>query len=68
MDKEIKDITSLSMEEIVDLEEITQPSLLLKTKMATPARIGIGHTGARYKTTSVLRFLAAQAAASTENT
>ena len=64
MDKEIKDITSLSMEEIVDLEEITQPSLLLKTKMATPARIGIGHTGARYKTTSVLRFLAAQAAAS----
>ena len=64
MDKEIKDITNLPAEEIMDLEGITQPSLLIKTKKATPARIGIGHTGARYRTTSMLRFLADQAAAS----
>jgi len=64
MDKEIKDITNLPEEEIIDLEGITQPSLLIKTKKATPARIGIGHTGARYRTTSMLRFLADQAAAS----
>lgn len=33
-------------------------------KNATPSRLGIGHTGARYKTEAMLSFLADQAAAS----
>jgi len=61
---EIKDITEIQIQDMIDLEGIDEPLLLKKAKQATPARIGIGHTGARYKTTAMLRFLADQAAAS----
>lgn len=43
------------------LEEYEKLEML---KKMTPARIGIGHVGARYKTDSYLKFLADQAAAS----
>lgn len=39
-------------------------SKIEQLKKATPARIGIGHVGTRYKTRAYLDFLAAQAAAS----
>lgn len=43
--------------------EARKPDELLKMKRATPARIGIGRCGVRYKTEPMLRFLADQAAA-----
>jgi len=63
MDKEIDDITVIPVQDIVDIEGITDSDQLLKMKKATPARIGIGHTGARCKTKAMLRFSADQAAA-----
>lgn len=60
----IKDITEERIQDMMDIEGIEDPKLLIKTKEATPARIGIGHTGARYKTNAMLRFMADQAAAS----
>jgi len=56
MAKEIADIS--------DLERIEKPDQIVKMKKATPARIGIGHSGARCKTQAMLRFAADQAAAS----
>lgn len=59
----LEDITE---EDIMDYVKIDNPfneKELWKMKHATPARIGIGHCGARYKTESQLRFLAAHAAA-----
>lgn len=64
MSEEMKDITALSMMDMVDFSDIDNPKELKKLKEATPARIGIGHVGARYKTIPMLRFLADQAAAS----
>ena len=60
----IRDITTIRIQDLVDTDGIQEPELLLKAKTATPARIGIGHAGARYKTKAMLRFLADQAAAS----
>ena len=42
---------------------ITYPEELEKMKKSTPARIGIGHTGARYTTSSALSFWADQSKA-----
>lgn len=64
MSEEIRDITQMSMMDMVDYSDINNPDELRKLKERTPARIGIGHTGARYKTLPMLRFLADQAAAS----
>lgn len=64
MSEEIRDITQMSMVDMVDYSGINNPDELRKLKERTPARIGIGHTGARYKTLPMLRFLADQAAAS----
>ena len=64
MDKNINDITVIPVQDLVDLEGISDPDQLLKMKRATPARIGIGHTGARCRTKAMLRFSADQAAAS----
>lgn len=60
----IEDITQISIPDMADNQGIEKPEELLRMKKTTPARIGIGHTGARYKTTTMLRFLADQAAAS----
>jgi ethanolamine ammonia-lyase small subunit len=64
MSGQIKDITEIGIKEMTDVQGIGAPELLAKTKKTTPARIGIGHTGTRYKTLPMLRFLADQAAAS----
>ncbi len=48
----------------LDLENIETPEELKRMSKATPARIGIGHKGARYKTKAMLSFAADQAAAS----
>ncbi len=48
----------------IAVKEIQSPGLLESMREATPARIGIGHAGARYKTKAMLNFLADQAAAS----
>jgi ethanolamine ammonia-lyase small subunit len=47
-----------------DLENIENPDQLIRMSKATPARIGIGHRGARCKTKAMLTFAADQAAAS----
>ena len=54
-DKEIS--TTIYAQNIEEIEE------LRRMKQATPARIGIGHMGARYRTEPMLRFLADQAMA-----
>lgn len=59
-----KDITQIPMQKFVCTEHIENPDELVRLKAATPARIGIGHTGARYRTEPMMRFLADQAAAS----
>ncbi|MGN1318233.1 MAG: ethanolamine ammonia-lyase subunit EutC, partial [Lachnospirales bacterium] len=48
---------------LVCYNNIKSPDVLDGLKEATPARIGIGHSGARYKTKAMLRFWADQAAA-----
>ncbi len=50
-------------ERALDFSGIQAPEELLRMKRATPARIGIGHVGARYKTAAALRFGADHAAA-----
>lgn len=59
----MKDITEKEVSEVIYADNIAHIEELEKMKKATPARIGIGRTGARYKTEPMLRFLAAQAAA-----
>lgn len=59
----MKDITEKEVSEVIYADNIAHIEELEKMKKATPARIGIGHTGARYKTEPMLRFLVAQAAA-----
>lgn len=45
------------------MDHISNRAEFVKMKKATPARIGLGHAGARYKTEDALRFGADQAAA-----
>lgn len=60
---EKNDITEISMQEFCTQENCEDQEKLNQMKQTTPARIGIGHTGARYLTPSYLRFRADQAAA-----
>lgn len=53
----------IPIDEKICVNEITSPKQLLELKKTTPARIGIGHAGARYTTKSMLQFWADQAAA-----
>lgn len=57
------DLTAIPVSEMICNEGIGSPETLLKLKSTTPARIGIGRAGARYKTKAMLRFWADQAAA-----
>ncbi len=56
-------ITDIEISEFIYATDLEKEIELKKMKKATPARIGIGHAGARYKTVPELRFLADQAAA-----
>ena len=60
----MKDITEKCISDSIYLEHIEKPEELYNMKRATQARIGIGRTGARYKTEVMLSFFADQAAAS----
>lgn len=60
---DITDITETDISDMIYADSVAFPQELVKMKKATPARIGIGRCGARYKTAPMLRFLADQAAA-----
>ncbi len=62
-DYENNDITKIKMQDFCLLQNPQDPEQLAVLKSKTPARIAIGHTGARYPTCSYLRFRADQAAA-----
>ncbi|MCQ2406642.1 MAG: ethanolamine ammonia-lyase subunit EutC [Oscillospiraceae bacterium] len=56
------DLTERSIGSMI-YTEACKPEELIKMKQATPARIGIGRSGVRYKTEPMLCFQASQAAA-----
>lgn len=57
------DITQIPMQEFCCTQGISDPARLSALKQSTPARIGIGHAGARCTTAAMLRFRADQAKA-----
>lgn len=59
----IEDITKINLKEILLTDNSLDPQAYLNMKKKTPARIGMGRAGARYKTASMLRFRADHAAA-----
>lgn len=59
----LDDITKKDIMDYVNVEKPFNEKELWKMKKSTPARIGIGHCGSRYKTEAQFRFLAAHAAA-----
>lgn len=59
----LRDITETDIMEFMKVENPHNEKELWKMKHATPARIGIGRCGSRYKTEAQLRFLASHAAA-----
>lgn len=59
----IPDITEVDIKTTLLVENPTDREGYLKMKKHTPARIGIGRTGARYKTETMLRFRADHASA-----
>lgn len=63
MKKEIRDIPDIFTGELPVCEDIESPEKLRKLMEDTPARIGIGHAGARCRTIPTLRFWADQAIA-----
>lgn len=59
----IPDITEKDIKTTLLVDDPEDAEAYLKAKKHTPARIGIGKTGARYKTETMLRFRADHAAA-----
>ncbi|MBI6871943.1 ethanolamine ammonia-lyase subunit EutC [Clostridium aciditolerans] len=59
----IPDITEVDIKTTLLVDDPTDREGYLKMKKHTPARIGIGRTGARYKTETMLRFRADHASA-----
>ncbi|GAA0125747.1 ethanolamine ammonia-lyase subunit EutC [Clostridium sp. CTA-19] len=59
----IPDITEVDIRETLLVDNPADAEAYLKMKKHTPARIGIGKAGTRYKTETVLRFRADHAAA-----
>ena len=62
-DEIIPDITKVDIRKQLLVDNAKDAEAYLDMKSKTPARIGIGKTGARYKTETVLRFRADHAAA-----
>lgn len=58
-----KDITKVNIREELLVENAQNEEAYLNMKAYTPARLGVGRTGNRYKTSSMLRFRADHAAA-----
>ena len=59
----VPDVTELDLRKLYLTEEPENPEQYRKMKLKTPARLGSGKAGARYKTLTMLRFRADHAAA-----
>ena len=59
----VPDVTALDLRKLYLVEEAQHPDKYRKMKEKTPARLGSGRAGARYKTLTMLRFRADHAAA-----
>lgn len=62
-DEDLEDITAVDLRELIDIENPFDRENLLKYKRKTPARLGIGRAGARYRTDTYLRLRADHASA-----
>lgn len=59
----IEDITEADLQTLFLADQVADRNAYLDMKKKTPARLGMGRAGARYKTLSMLRFRADHAAA-----
>ena len=59
----VPDVTQLDLRKLYMVENGVEPEKFKKMKLKTPARLGCGKAGARYKTLTMLRFRADHAAA-----
>ena len=59
----VPDVTRIDLRKLYMVEDAAQPDKYRKLKEKTPARLGFGKAGARYKTLTMLRFRADHAAA-----
>lgn len=59
----VPDVTALDLRKLYLVENAENPEKYRKMKEKTPARLGSGRAGARYKTLTMLRFRADHAAA-----
>ena len=59
----VPDVTALDLRKLYLVEDAQAPEKYKKLKEKTPARLGFGKAGARYKTLTMLRFRADHAAA-----
>ncbi len=59
----VPDITALDLRKLYMVENAAQPEEYKRLKLRTPARLGSGKAGPRYKTLTMLRFRADHAAA-----
>ncbi|MFK0572199.1 ethanolamine ammonia-lyase subunit EutC [Endozoicomonas sp.] len=62
-DSELNDITAIEMSDFFAIDNAENKAEYMKLKAKTPARLGIGRTGPRYKTETMLRFRADHAVA-----
>ena len=59
----VPDVTELNLRKLYLVEQAENPEKFKKMKEKTPARLGCGNAGPRYKTLTMLRFRADHAAA-----
>ena len=59
----VEDVTALDLRKLYLVENAKDPDSFRRLKQKTPARLGLGKAGPRYKTLSMLRFRADHAAA-----
>lgn len=62
-DGELEDITKIDLKKVLWVDNPLNRNSYLEMKQRTPARLGVGRCGTRYKTISTLRFRADHAAA-----
>lgn len=62
-ESDLVDITKTDFREVIDVKNPANEAELLKYKRKTPARVGIGRAGCRYRTNTMLRFRADHASA-----
>jgi ethanolamine ammonia-lyase small subunit len=58
-----EDVTALDLRRLYLVENAADPEAFRRLKLRTPARLGVGRAGMRYKTLTMLRFRADHAAA-----